>query len=101
MSKAATPVGQTAEEYASNLSPLLAVNAVPEQKNGEANSVPQVCKVDIVSLASFGSAAKCKSLDNPASTNYISLSTSTWAAAAAITISRAVQAADHVHGGRE
>lgn len=38
-----SPIGQTAEEYASNLSSMPTLNAIPGGENREAYQVPQVC----------------------------------------------------------
>lgn len=38
-----SPIGQTAEEYASNLSSIPTLNAIPGRENREAYPVPQVC----------------------------------------------------------
>jgi len=39
-----SPIGQTAEEYASNLSPIPALNPVPGSRDLEIDPVPQVNK---------------------------------------------------------
>lgn len=38
-----SPIGQTAEEYASNLSPVPALNPMPGNRESEMDPVPQVC----------------------------------------------------------
>lgn len=39
----ASPIGQTAEEYAFNLSPVPGLNPMPGSGESELNPVPQVC----------------------------------------------------------
>lgn len=81
----ASPIGQTAEEYASNLSPMLASSSMHGRRESETNLVPQVCIVIISVFSNWY--AEYDFLDDPAATDDISLSATAGAITAAITIS--------------
>lgn len=81
-----SPIGQTAEEYASNLSPLPALNAVSGGTGHHFGPTPQVCKLSCPS-SSFYRNAKFKFLGDPALTHDIPLSNAAWAIAPTITTS--------------
>ena len=81
----ATPIGQTAEEYASNLSPMPAFSSMHGRRESETNPVPQVC---IAIFSVFSSwYAEYDFLDDPTAAYDISLSATARAITAATTIS--------------
>jgi hypothetical protein len=79
------PIGQTAEEYASNLSPVPAQNPALGIRNREVDRIPQVLKLHSFSGLSWWHAYQ-KSLDGPAAADDISLSATAWSIAPTITI---------------
>ena len=80
-----SPIGQTAEEYASNLSPLPAINAVSGTSRNF-GPIPQVCSSSGLFYFSYRS-AKLKFPGDPTLAHDISLPDADWAIATAITTS--------------
>lgn len=78
-----SPIGQTAEEYAFNLSPVTGLNPMAGSRESELNLVPQVCIAVIPLFLPAGILSTF--LDDPAATNDISLPATARTIPAAIT----------------
>lgn len=81
----ANPIGQTAEKYAGNLSPVLGPNPMPGSRESQLNPVPQVCIA--VMYVSCSWCTEYDFLDDPAVADDIPLSATARAIPAAITTS--------------
>jgi hypothetical protein len=80
-----SPIGQTAEEYASNLSPMPSLNPVSMTRPLDIHSAPQVC-ISVINLFAADILITCF-LDGPASADDISLSATARTITAAVTVS--------------